>query len=96
MKLLTNEQLQSPENTNICYICKVNFSIFNYIGKFENKLKDKYPEVRDDCHYAGKYRGAANSIYNLKYRVPERTPVVFYNGSNYNYHFIIKELAKEF
>ena len=23
-------------------------------------------------------------------------PVVFHNGSNYNYHFIIKELAKEF
>ena len=23
-------------------------------------------------------------------------PVVFYNGSNYDYHIIIKELAKEF
>ena len=24
------------------------------------------------------------------------TPVVFHNGSNYDYHFIIKELANEF
>ena len=28
--------------------------------------------------------------------MPNEIPVVFHNGSNYNYHFIIKELAKEF
>ena len=32
-----------------------------------------------------KYRGSAHSICNLKYSV-----------SNYEYHFIIKELAEEF
>ena len=28
--------------------------------------------------------------------MPNEIPVVFHNGSNYHYHFIIKELANEF
>ena len=28
--------------------------------------------------------------------MPKKIPVVFHNGSNYDYHFIIKELAEEF
>ena len=51
---------------------------------------------RDHCHYAGEYRGAEHSICNLKYAVPKKNPIVFHNGSNYDYHFIIKELAQEF
>ena len=43
-----------------------------------------------------KYRGAAQSICNLRYNTPEEIPIVFHNGSTYDYHFIIKELAKEF
>ena len=55
-----------------------------------------YRKVRDHCHYAGKYRNAAHSICNLRFIVPNEIPVVFHNGSNYDYHFIIKELAYEF
>ena len=33
---------------------------------------------------------------NLKYRVPKKIPLAFHNGSNYDYNFIIKELAEEF
>ena len=70
------------------YICK---------GIFENKyLKDKkYRKVRDHCLYTGDYRGAAHSICNLKYSLPKKSPIVFHNGSNYDYHFIMKELAEE-
>ena len=33
----------------------------------KKNLKDKkYREVRDHCHYAGEYGGAAHSICNLK------------------------------
>ena len=56
-------------------------------------MKDKkYCKVRDHCHY----RGAAHSICNLKYSVPKKVPIDFHNGSNYDFHFIIKELAEEF
>ena len=37
-----------------------------------------------------------HSIYNLKLNVPNKIPVVFHNGKNYGYHFIIKELWNEF
>ena len=52
--------------------------------------------MRDHCHYIGKYRGAALSIYNLRYKTPKEIPVVFHNVSTYDYHFIIKELTIEF
>ena len=44
----------------------------------------------------GKIRGAAHDICNLRYRIPKEIPIVFHNGSTYDYHFIIKELVKEF
>ena len=83
MKLLTKEQQGSYKNSKIYYICK---------KKFKNKyLKDKkYCKVRDHCHYTTEYRGAAHSIHNFKYSIPKNIPIVFHNGSNYDYHFIIK------
>ena len=48
------------------------------------------------CHYTGKYRGAAHYICHLRNKILKETPVVFHNGSTYDYHFKTKELAKEF
>ena len=60
-------------------------------------VKDKKcRKVGDQCHYTGEYTGAAHSICNLKYSVTKKIPIVFHNGSNFDYHFIIKELAEEF
>ena len=60
-------------------------------------MKDeKYCKVGDHCHYRCEYRGAVHRICNLKYSIPKKIPIVFHNGSNYDYHFIIKELAEEF
>ena len=61
----------------------------------ENAFK-LYHKVRDHCHYTRKFRGAAHSICNLRYKTPKEIPVVFHNGSTYDYHFIIKQLAREF
>ena len=55
----------------------------------------KYCKVKDHCHYTGKYRRAAHNICNLRYKTPKGIPIVFYNGSTSDYHFIFKELAKE-
>ena len=62
-------------------------------GKAKFKI---YQKVRDHCHYTGKFRGAAHSICNLNYKVPQEIPVKIHNGSKYDYHFIIRELAEEF
>ena len=52
-------------------------------------------KVRDHCHYTGNYRGATHDFCNLRYKTPKETHVVIYKGSTYDYHFIIKELAKQ-
>ena len=33
---------------------------------------------------------------NLKYSVSKKISIVLHNGSDYDYHFIMKELAEEF
>ena len=33
---------------------------------------------------------------NLQYKVPKNIPVAFHNGSSYDNHFVIKQLAKDF
>ena len=40
--------------------------------------------------------GAVHSICDLKYSLPKKVSIVFHNGSNSDYHLIIKELAEEF
>ena len=59
-------------------------------------VDELYHKVRDHCHYTGKFRGAAHNICNLRYNVPKKIPIVFHNGSTYDYHFVIKKLAEEF
>ena len=64
--------------------------------KIKKSECDLYHKVRDHCHYTGKFRGAAHNICNLQYKVIKKIPIVFHNGSTYDYHFIIKKLAEEF
>ena len=82
ISLTTEEKIYHNEQ-EICYIRK-------------KEIDEKNYKVRDHCHYKGKYRGAAHNMCNLRYKTPEEIHVVFHNGSTYDYHFIIKELVKEF
>ena len=63
---------------------------------FENAKYINYRKFRDHCHYTEKQRGTAHSICNLKFNVSNEISVVFDNSSNYDYHFIVKELENEF
>ena len=74
----------------------MNKKFVTYARKNLIRVIKKHYKVSDDCHYTGKYRGAAHNICNLRYKIPKEIPVVFHNGSTYDYHFIIKELVKEF
>ena len=46
----------------------------------KKKIFKLYQKVRDHCHYTGKFRGAAHSICNLNYKVPQEIPVKIHNG----------------
>ena len=83
---LTTEEKINYNDQKVCYICE---------KEFDNSDKKRH-KIRDHCHYTGKYKGAAHNVCNLRYKVPKEIPIVFHNGSIYNYHFIIKELVKEF
>ena len=89
---LTDKENVSYEKQKVCYICKKEFST----DENDKNAFKLYHKVRDHCHYTGKFRGAAHSICNLRYKTPKEIPIVFHNGSTYDYHFIINKLAKEF
>ena len=38
----------------------------------------------------------SHNICNLQYKVIKKIPIVFHNGSSYDYHFVIKKIAEEF
>ena len=59
-------------------------------------LAKEQQESCENCHYTGEFIGATHSICNLKYSVPKNIPADFHKGSNYDYLFIIKELAEYF
>ena len=88
MITLTKKEEKKHNKQKVCHICKKRFSTDD-----NNK---KYHKVKDHCHYTGKYRDAAPDVCNLRYKTPKEIPIMFHNGSTYDYHFIIKELAEEF
>ena len=92
---LTKEEKINYNDQKVCYICKKEFDTI-YTTKSSSLERKKHHKVRDHCHYTGKNRGAAHNICNLRYKVSNEIPVVFHNGSTYDYHFIINELVKEF
>ena len=76
MKPSPNEQQKSYLYAKI-YICK---------WKFEDKYakNKKYVKARDHCHYTREDRGAAHSIWNLKYSVHKEIPI---------FHFFTMDLT---
>ena len=80
---MTKDEENSYNKDTICHIC---------LKEFDND-KDK---VGDYCYFTGRYRGAAHNDCNLRHKIPKNIPIIFHNGSMYDYHFLIKELAEEF
>ena len=91
MTTLTSDEISIYESKKVCHICKEKFCYDKY-KKSEDTL---YHEVRDHCHYTGKLRGPAHSICSSRYKIAKKIPIVFNNGSTYDYHFTIKKLAED-
>ena len=85
MDPLTDQEKDSNPNATTCFICEKPF------GNDKNAIK-----VRDHCQYTGKYRGPAHNACNLQYKRPKSIPVVFHNGTCYDFHLIIEQLAHDF
>ena len=85
---LTEEEFKPHQCGKVCFICGKIF-----LQKLANNKN--YRKVSDHCHYAGKYRGSAHSICDLKLNMHNGIPVAFHNGSKYDYHFTIKEQANK-
>ena len=71
-KNITINKKREKKDARNCYICG------KRILKKVTSSKH-YGKVRDHCHYTGKYRGAAYSICDLKFNVPNKIPVGFHN-----------------
>ena len=67
--------------------------------KIEDKytIDEKYCKFRYHQYYAVKQRGRAHHrVWNSKYSLPNKTSIIFHNGSNYKHIVIIKELPNRF
>ncbi|XP_044019500.1 uncharacterized protein LOC122859882 [Aphidius gifuensis] len=82
MNLTFDEELQFFNATK-CHICKKLFTAENI-------------KARDHCHLSGVYRGPAHVACNLNYQTSCIIAVVFHGLSNYDSHFLIKALKKQF
>ena len=67
------------ETNNTCHICS----------------KTCINKVRDHCHETGKYSGPACKICNLRYKQQNLIPVMFHNGSGYDFNLLYSELFKQ-
>ena len=76
MTPLTDKEKRYYEEQKKCHICQKRF----YYNKKEKKIYKLYQKVRHHCHFMGKFRGAAHSIYNLGYKVSHEIPVKFHNS----------------
>ena len=87
---LADEENKSYKQQEVCNICEGKFCTDEDDENYKNRKK-----VKDHCHYTGKFKGAAHSICNLRYKVPDNIPIIIHNAS-YDTHFIINQLGEEF
>ena len=71
IKLLNQEENNSYNEQEICYICEERFCVDKHDKDYINKKK-----VKDHCHCTGNFRGVAHSICNLKYKIPKEILVI--------------------
>ena len=84
--VMTAKDKINYKKATICHICER--------GIPKEGDDPRFKKVRDHCHLTGKFRGAAHSMCNLKYRLPKFYPVIFHNLSGYDSHLFIKNLGK--
>ena len=77
--IFNEEDKFNHETNNTCHICS----------------KTSINKVRDHCHETGKYRGPSCKICNLRYKQQNYIPVIFHNGSGFDFNLLYSELFKQ-
>ena len=77
--IFTEKDKLYHETNNTCHICS----------------KTCIKKVREHCHETGKYRGPACKMYNPRYKQQNVIPVIFHNGSGYDFNLLYSELFKQ-
>ena len=77
--IFTEEDKLNHETNNTSHTCRK--TCFNKVG--------------DHCHKTGKYRGPACKIWNLRYKQQIFIPVIFHNGSGYDFNLLYSKLFKQ-
>ena len=60
---MTDEDRTYFETATRCFVCGDNV----FKTSKTDKEAEKYKNVRDHCHFTGKYRGCAHRVCNLNY-----------------------------
>lgn len=81
MNNLTNDQELNYTKSQTCYICLKEFT------------RDDH-KVRDHDHLTGVFLGPAHNSCNLRRKKQKHLKIYLHNGAKYDFHFIIKSLAK--
>ena len=65
--------------------------VAGFVKKLINHDDEK---IRDHCHIASKFRGAAHQSCNLNFQLTKKIPVIFHNLKGYDSHLIFSVLHK--
>jgi len=79
---LSIEEWSQWYRADTCHFCSKGF------------VDPKDGKVLDHDHITGAYRGASHNSCNLLAKTPIFIPVLFHNGSGYDYKFLVRELGK--
>ncbi|XP_054261608.1 uncharacterized protein LOC128985776 isoform X1 [Macrosteles quadrilineatus] len=77
---LTDEDKVKISNCKFCELCNVEFSAMCL-------------PIRDHCHLSGKFRSVLCNNCNLKRQDQKFLPIFLHGSSNYDSHFLVKQLG---
>jgi len=72
-----------------------NNDIFCHVCGYRPPSDIPNPMVIDHCHLTGRVRGWACNECNINYQLPKFVPIIFHNGSHYDFKFIVSEIYTE-